>query len=225
MGGLVTAMLLGASVPGQAQQKQRKQPQRARRETNASRQARIARTIQQTYAFPWEIVGGGGYLRWRSGPYTRKNNEVNWNATVDRYLTPRLGIVGEAQGSFGHAYQQLPLAYPQIARPQINEYFFTGGAAYRFYERQEVAIGVQGTGGVAWGIFSGGAKGLTGQQVGLWPDGFRPAFTAQINADFNVYPNLGLRVSPMYVGTTFGGQTQSNLGINAGVLYRFGTHK
>lgn len=212
-------LVLGATGKGEAQQRKQK---RARRETNASRQARIARTIEATYSHPWEVFGGGGYLRWNSGQFTKKNNEVSWDAAANYYLTPKFAIVGDAQGSFGHAYQQLPLQYPQIPRPQINEYFFTGGAGYRFYAKEKVALSAQGTGGVAWGIFSGGAKGLTGQQVGLWPDGFRPAFTIKFNADYNIYPNLAVRFSPMYVGTTFGGSVQNNLGFNAGVIYRFG---
>lgn len=210
-----------SGVTAQAPRKQK----RPRHETNASRQARIARTIQQTYGREWEVVGGGGYLRWKSGDYTKKNNEITWMANADYYLTPKLAIVGDARGSFGNAHQQLPLQFPQIANPQINEYFFTGGANYRFYEKEKVAVSVQGTGGVAWGIFSGGAKGLTGTDLGLWPDGFRPAFTVSLNADYNFFPNLAFRFSPTYVGTTFGGGVQNNLGFNAGIVYRFGRQR
>ncbi len=215
-------LVLGLGATSEAQQPQARQQKRPRHETNATRQARIARTVEQTYSHPLEIIGGGGYLRWKSGPYTKKNNEVSWAVDANYYLTPKFAIVGATQGSFGHAYQQLPLQFPQIARPQINEYFFTGGAGYRFYEKEKVAMSVQGTGGVAWGIFSGGAKGLTGPQVGLWEDGFRPAFTVKYNVDYNFYPNLAVRISPTYVGTTFGSSLQNNLGFNVGVVYRFG---
>jgi hypothetical protein len=88
---------------------------------------------------------------------------------------------------------------------------------------------VQGTAGLGWGIFSGGAKGLTGPDVGIWQDGFRPAFSGALNADYNFYPNLAFRVSPTYMGTTFqqgngvgGASLQSNIGFNAGFIYRFG---
>lgn len=218
LGGLVCC---GAVGHASAQRRQ----SRPHRETNASRQARIQRTIQATYSYPWEIFGGGGYLRWNSGPYTKKNNEVSWAATADRYLSPKLAIVGAAQGSFGYAHQQLPLQYPQIASPQINEYFFTGGVSYRFYQREKVAVAAQGTGGVVWGIFSKGAKGLAGTQVGLWQDGFRPAFTFAVNADYNLFPNLAVRVAPTYVGTNFDSSVQNNLGVNAGIVYRFGRAK
>jgi hypothetical protein len=88
---------------------------------------------------------------------------------------------------------------------------------------------VQALGGTAWGIFSGGAKGLTGTQLGLWQDGFRPAFSVGVSADYNFFPNLAFRVTPTYVATMFtspyGGNVQSNLGVNAGVIYRFGRQK
>lgn len=223
-GGLVAAVVFVGST-GSAQGLKKKKQARPHRETNASREARVARTIHDEYSHRWEAFGGGGYLRWKSGEYTKKNNEVSWNAAADYYLNERLAIVGDARGSFGNAHQQLPLQYPQIASPQINEYLFTGGANYRFYRKEKVALSAEATGGVAWGIFSGGAKGLTGPEVGLWPDGFKPAFTLNLNADFNIYPNLAVRVSPTYVGTTFGGEVQNNLGFNAGVIYRFGRQK
>ena len=223
-GWLAFAVLAGGVVKGEAQRKP-KTPQRARRETNSSRQARIQRTITDTYTHKYEVIGGGGYLRWRSGEFTKKNNEVSWDAAFNYYLNPKLAIVGDAQGSFGNAHQQLPILFPQIPNPQINEYFFTGGASYRFYAKQKVALSVQGTGGIADGIFSGGAKGLTASEVGLWNDGFVPAFKVSVSADYNFYPNLAVRISPTYLGTTFGSSVQNNLGLNAGIVYRFGRQK
>ncbi len=221
-GGLALGVLFASGVTAEGQRKDKQK--RPRRETNASRQARIQRTIEATYAHPWEAFGGGGFLRWTSGPTTQKNNEVSWVAEVNRFLTPKFSVVGEAQGSFGHAkpLRFNPNAAP-IGNPQINEYFFTGGVNYRFYAKEKIALSAQGTGGIAWGIFSSGSPySYSGPQVGLWQDGFRPAFTVSVNADYNIYPNLAVRLSPTYVGSTFGGQVQNNLGLNAGVVYRFG---
>lgn len=231
-GALAGLVLLGAAGKSEAQQRNAKQ-RRPHRETNASRQARIARTIHDTYSHQWEAFGGGGYLRWKSGDYTKKNNEVSWAAAANYYLTPKFAIVGDARGSFGNAHQELPnpnsltpsTYYAQIPNPQINEYFFTGGASYRFYAKERVALSAQATGGVVWGIFSGGSKAIPSVDLGLWQDGFKPAFTVNFSADYNFYPNLALRVSPTYVGTTFGGGVQNNLGINAGIVYRFGRRR
>jgi len=203
----------------------KRRPQRARRETNASRQARIARTIQDTYSHRYEVFGGGGYLRWRSGEYTKKNNEISWAANTSYYFSPKWAVVGDARGSFGHAHPQQFLPGNlnlQAPNPQINEYTFMGGGSYRFYAKEKLAVSAQALGGVVWGIFSGGAKGLTGSELGLWQDGTKPAFSLGVSADYNLYPNLALRLTPTYVGTTFGGTVQNNLGFNAGILYRFG---
>jgi hypothetical protein len=192
------------------------------RETNASREARIRRQILDTYSHRYEIFGGGGYLRWKSGDYTQKNNEVSWAATTNYFLDSKLSIIGQAQGSFGNAKAIRFNGFPQIPNPQINEYFFMGGPSYRFYAKEKVALSAQATAGVAWGIFSGGSKGIPSTDLGLWQDGFRPAFSVGVSGDYNFYPNLAFRITPTYVGTTFGSGVQSNFGFNAGVLYRFG---
>ncbi len=209
-----------AQVATQAQIK-RRQEAHARRETNASRQARIQRTIDQTYGHRWEVAAGGGYLRWHSGETLKANNEVSWAVSTNYFLNPKLFVIGDARGSFGNAHATTNNTYG-VYNPQINEYFFTGGAGYRFYRKEKVAVSAQATGGTAWGIFSGGAKGLPGTYVGLWPDGFKPAFTLGLNADYNIFPNLAFRVAPTYVGTNFGGKIQNNAGFNMGVVYRFG---
>jgi len=247
--GLAAGLLAGSVSPAKGQTTQkRKQQARARHETNATRLARIQRTVEDTYSHRYEVTGGGGYLRFRSGDYTKKNNEVSWATSLDYYLSKKLAVVGDARGSFGHANQQEPLQFPNIPKPQINEYMFTGGVRYRFYAKEKLAVSVEGLGGEAWGIFSGGGKGLTGPQLGLWNDGFRPAFSLGVSADYNVYPNLALRFTPTYMATDFRGtQTQvgsvtpvaggpsypvyngatgskieNNIGFNIGVIYRFG---
>jgi hypothetical protein len=198
------------------------QPGYTRHETNASRQARIQRTVGETYSHRWEIYGGGGFLRFRSGDFTQKNNEISWATAANYFLSPKFSIVGDARGSFGYGKPLRGEFLTQAPRPQINEYTFTGGVSYRFYAKEKLALSVQGLGGAGWGAFSGGAKGLTYQQIGFWQDGIRPAFIGNISADYNFYPNLAFRISPTYVGTTFGGSIQNNVGFNAGIVYRFG---
>jgi len=241
--GLAVGMLAGTFAPAKGQTVKKKQVNRARHETNATRLARVQRTIEDTYSHRYEVTGGGGYLRFRSGDYTKKNNEVSWATSLSYYIGPKFAVVGDARGSFGNAHQQEPIFFPQIVRPQINEYTFMGGVSYRFYAKEKLAVSVQGLGGEGWGIFSKGAKGLTGPQVGLWNDGFRPAFSVGVSADYNIEPNLAVRFTPTYVGTDFtstktaigvdpngntiynGGSSskfQNNIGFNIGVMYRFG---
>ncbi len=240
--GLTVGVLAGGMATAQTK-KQKKDELHVHRETNATRLARIRKTIADTYSNKYEVIGGGGFLRFRNGEYTQRNDEVTWAAAFNDYLTKKLAVVGDARGSFGRGHQQMPLFYPQIARPQINEYTFMGGASYRFYAEEKWALSAQGLVGAGWGLFSGGAKGLTGPQVGMWQDGVRPAFSVGVSADYNLYPNLAVRFTPTYVGTDFtsvqtyvqtstngvvhynGGNSssiQSNLGFNIGVVYRFG---
>jgi hypothetical protein len=226
--GLAAGLFSGALTTANAQTNKQQQQRRTRRETNASRQARIQRTIDYTYSHRWEVFGGGGYLRFSSGDQTKKNNEVSWATAANYYLNPKFAIVGDARGSFGNAH---PIQFDNnnnlaAPNPQINEYTFMGGGSYRFYAQEKVALSVQGLGGVGWGIFSGGAKGFTGPDLGLWQDGFKPAFSVGVSADYNVYPNIAVRFTPTYVATMFSGvsgtKVQNNFGFNAGVVYRFG---
>jgi hypothetical protein len=195
-------------------------------ETNASREARIQRSIHETYSHRWEVFGGGGFLRFRSGEYTQKNNEIAWIAQTHYFLNPKLSVVADARGMFGNGKPLRNEYITQNPNPQINEYTLTGGASYRFYAQQHFALSAQALGGMAEGNLSGASKGLNYQQTGFWQDAWRPAVIGSVSADVNIYPNLALRISPTYVGTTFtspsGGTLQSNWGINAGFVFRFG---
>lgn len=193
---------------------------RTRRESNANRQARIARTIRDTYTRRWETGGGGGYLRFRSGQYKRQNNEVTFWGSALYGLTPRLGVLGMATGAFGSA--RLNNTVQNANNPQIQQYSFMAGPSYRVVAKDKYAISVYGTGGVAQGRFSTGPKDFPPQDVGLWPSGYVGSFGAGINLDYNLYPNLALRVTPTYLGTTFGGTVQNSKGVNLGLVYRFG---
>lgn len=202
------------------------QPGTVRHETNSSRQARIQRTIHDTYSHKWEIFGGGGYQRFRSGEDTQRNNEVTWDMAAHYFLNPKLSIVGDARGMFGNGKPLRNSFTPSNPNPQINQYAFTGGASYRFYSHLRYALSAQALGGVGIANSSGASKGYNYMQTGFWQDAARPAFIVNLAADINLYPNLAFRVLPTYVGTTFtspsGGSYQSNLGINFGVVYRFG---
>ncbi len=199
-------------------------PRRARRESTANRRARIQRTIEETYSHRNELSGGGGYLRFRAGEQIKKNNEVTFYLNDTYFLNSKLGIVGDVRGAYGYA--KIGNTIYNIPNPQISEYTFTAGPSYRFYAKQKYAMSVFGTGGVAYANFSGGSKGIPSTLLGVWQDGWRPAFTAGVNFDYNFYPNLAARVTPTYVGTTFtgpqGGSIQNNFGLNLGIVYRFG---
>lgn len=194
-----------------------------RRESNANRKARIERTIQDTYSHRWEVGGGGGYLRFRSGEDLQRNNEVTWWLSGTWYKTQKWGILADAQGSYGNA--KVGNTIYNIPNPQISQYTFMAGPNYRVYAKEKYAVSIFGTAGAGIGKFDSGSKGIPAKNLGLWPSDTRAAFSVGANLDYNFYPNFAARVTPTYLGTTFGGTVQNNLGVNLGLIYRFGRIK
>ncbi len=194
-----------------------------RRETNANRRARIERTIQDTYSHKWEIGGGGGYLRFRSGDLLLKNNEVTFWLSGTRYFNQKFGVVGQVGGAYGNA--KVGNTEFNIPNPQISQYTFMGGPTYRVYSQVKTSISVFGMAGAAVGKFDSGSKGIPAADLGLWDSSTRAAFSVGANIDYNFYPNLAVRLTPHYLGTTWGGSVQNNIGANLGIIYRFGRIK
>ena len=195
------------------------------RDTNANRKLRAARQVKETYTHRWEVGGGGGYLRFRSGQYLQKNSEIAFWLDTTYYFNRKLGITGELRGNYGNAKignNQPGLNY----WPQISEYPFMAGPTYRVLQREKVGVGLFALGGTAIGKFDGDTKGRLAQSLGMWPStNARPAFSVGANVDLNLFPNLAFRIAPNYMGTTFGGTLQNNLGVNLGLVYRFGRQK
>jgi hypothetical protein len=199
----------------------------APRETNANRKARIERQIADTYTHRWEVAGGGGYLRFRSGEINQKNSEITFWLNTSYYFNQKLGLTGELRGAYGNAKIQNYNPYASaVGRPQISEYPFLVGPTYRFRLRQKTALSAFVLGGTAIGKFDGGSKNHTAADLGLWPStNARPAFSIGGNLDLNMYPNFAFRITPSYLGTTFGGSLQNNAGFEMGLVYRFGRQK
>lgn len=222
---LAAALLIVAAMAGFTGQAQ--SSRNPRRETNANRRARIARQIAETYTHRWEVAGGGGYLRFRSGQSTQRNSEIAFWVNTSYYFNQKLGITGELRGAYGNA--KVPNLNPYgalVGSPQISEYPFLVGPTYRFRLREKTALSVFALGGTAIGKFDGDSKGISATGLGFWPStNARPAFSVGANLDLNLFPNVAFRIAPSYLGTTFGGSLQNNLGFEMGVVYRFGHQK
>ncbi len=189
----------------------------------ANRQARVARNIQDTYSHRWEVAGGGGFLRFREGQYLQKITEVNFFTTANYDLNPQLSIAADVRGMYGNGNIPNAFALNGVYKPQISEYTFMAGPQYRFLVKEKYSVSGAATAGVALSKFGGDAKGLQSQDLGLWPDSnSRPAFSVSVIGDYNIYNNLAFRLQPTYLGTTFGGTVQNNLGVELGFVYRFG---
>lgn len=230
----VAVVLLALFIAGGTSAVEAQLSSRTRRESNANRKARIARTIEETYSHRYEVAGGGGYLRFRSGEYLQKNNEISFWMTGTYYLRPRLGIIADVRGMYGNA--KIGNNEFGLPDPQISEYPFMGGVAYRLYAKEKFAVSVTGEGGVALGKFDGGSKNIPSKYLHVWQSATRPAFSVGANFDYNFYPNIALRFTPTYVGTMYHldpldsaptphGSLQNNAGFNIGIVYRFGKIK
>ena len=219
----VTTLLIAAVVASAATSLEAQSAHRTRRESNANRKARIERTIQDTYSHKWEVGGGGGYLRFRSGEYLQRNNEVTFWLTGTYNLNPKLGIIGGVGGAYGNA--KIGNTIYNIQNPQISQYTFMAGPNYKVRMKEKYAVSIFGTVGAGIGKFDSGSKGIPAQNLGMWPSETRAVFSVGANLDYNFYPNLAARVTPMYLGSTWGGTIQNNLGVNVGIIYRFGRIK
>ena len=210
---LLPAVLLVAALSASSALAQN--ARRSGRETNANRKARIERQIAETYTHRWEVAGGGGYLRFRSGQFTQKNSEIAFWLNTTYYFNRNLGLTGEVRGAYGNAKID-----------NLNPYASLVGPTYRFRLRQKTALSVFALGGTAIGKFDGASKGISAANLGLWPStNARPAFSLGGSLDLNLYPNLAFRITPSYTATTFGGSLQNNAGFEMGVVYRFGRQK
>jgi Outer membrane protein beta-barrel domain len=239
----VAGVLLAGSMASGAVAVQAQTTHRTRRESSANRKARVARTIEETYSHRYEVAGGGGYLRFQSGSLLQRNNEVTFFMTTTYFLNPKVGIIADVRGAYGKAKIgnntcTTPSCPPVFLsfNPQISEYPFLGGVAYRLYAKEKFAATVTAEGGAALGKFDGASKGFTSAELGVWQSLTKPAFSLGANLDYNFYPNLAFRVSPTYVGTFFRldptdtqhgppGTIQNNFGVNVGLVYRFGKIK
>ena len=221
----LAALLIAATLVAPSAQAQSR---RAGHETNATRQARIARQIQETYTHRWEVAGGGGWLRFRSGEATQKNSEITFWLNTNYYLTEKLGITGELRGAYGNAkaLQGVNNYLNLVGNPQISEYPFLAGPTYRFYLHQKVALSAFALGGTAIGKFDGDTHGIPSQTLGFWPStNAAPAVSVGGNLDMNIFPNLAFRIAPSYLGTNFGSHWQNNAGFEMGLVVRFGKQK
>ena len=197
---------------------------RPRRESSANRKARIARTVADTYGHRYEVAGGGGFERYRSGQYLQQSNEVNFWASTLYALNPRLGVLGEVRGAYGRAKigNLLPSGNVLSYNPQISEYNFMAGPSYRLVAVEKFGLSAFAEGGVTLGKFAGDSKGLSAAEIGVWQGDYAAAFSAGLNFDYNIFPNVAFRLTPTYLGSTFGGTVQNTKGLNVGVVYRFG---
>lgn len=208
---------------GQAQQPEAQPTQQGtatvQARIRARREARRAQAIRDTYSQLYEVFVGGGYQRFTPGAKLQRNTMYSWDAALTRYYSERLGITLDGRGYYGTAF--VGLNPTSLTRPAISHYDVLIGPTYRFKLRPRYSIAGRVEGGVAMGNFSGDTNGFA-PVLGLYPDGTTYAFTGSVIGEWNLTPNLSLRLAPEYMGNGFGSTLQNNLGFTYGFVYKFG---
>ena len=189
----------------------------------ARREQRRAAAIHETYDHLYEVYVGAGYLRFTPGPILQRVNEYDWNVGFTRYFNERLGATVDGRGYYGTAFvePQESVPYSGITKPAISQYSALIGPTYRFYLQPRYSISGRVMAGYARGNFTGDTNG-EGTLGVLYPDASTFGAEASVFVEYNVAPNIGLRVAPEYFATGFGSTIQNSLGYNIGLVVRFG---
>ena len=186
----------------------------------ARREQRRAAAIHEIYDHRYEGYVGAGYLRFTPGTTLQRVNEYNWNGGFTRYFDERLGVTLDGRGYYGTPF--VGLNTYSIIKPAISQYAVLLGPTYRFYLQPKYSVSGRVMGGYAQGNFSGDTNGIGGVNLGLYPDASTYAVSASVLVEYNVAPNLGVRIAPEYFLTGFGSTLQNSLGYTGGIVYRFG---
>jgi len=189
----------------------------------ARREARRAAAIKEVYSHLYDLNIGMGYMRFTPGSSLQRVNEYSWDVGVTRYFNERLGVAIDGRGIYGSAFIG-PNQYSNTAvyKPAISQYLGMIGPTYRFLLNPKYSISGKIMGGGGYGNFSGDTGTFTPSGLGLYKDGPSFAISASVPIEYNVSPELGLRVAPEYVFTNFGSTTQNSLGYTLGVVVRWG---
>jgi len=192
----------------------------AQERVRARRRIRVEQIIQDTYTHKYEVYGGGGYLRFTPGPDLQHLNEASWNAGFTDYVRGKIGVTADFRGYYGTAFTYVNQY--QVFSPSISQYTFMAGPQVRLLERLHWGISGNILAGAGHGNFSTNTGGLPGTLIGLYPDGTVFNLSAGVPIDYNLGPTFAIRITPNYLMSRYGSETQNNLGWNAGVVWRFG---
>ena len=206
-----------AQPPASAQLQQQQMSVQAR--IKARRAQRRAAAIREVYTHLYEGYFGAGYLRFTPGSPQRVT-EYNWNVGFTRYYNERLGVTIDGRGYYGTPF--VGLNQFGLTKPAISQYAAMIGPTYRFYLQPKYSISGRVMGGYAYGNFSADTNGFGSVALGLYPDGSTFAADASVIVEYNLLPNIGLRVAPEGMLTGFGSTLQKSLGFTGGLVYRFG---
>jgi hypothetical protein len=217
-------------APSAAEAQQPNQPQLSvQARIKARREKRRADAIHEAYDHSYEGYVGAGYLRFTPGAILQRVNEYNWNVGLTRYFNERLGVTVDGRGYYGTPFIEPQEGTPpagdvRLDKPAISQYAALIGPTYRFYLQPKYSVSGRVMAGYTYGNFTGDTNGFGTLGV-LYPDASTFAASASIFFEYNLAPNIGLRIAPEYYATGFGSTIQNNLGYTMGLVIRVGRQK
>jgi hypothetical protein len=192
----------------------------AQERVKARRKLREHQVIEDTYTHKYEAYFGGNYLRFTPGPSLQHINESGWHGGITDYAFGKIGLTADVRGYYGTTYTgRNPYG---VYQPSISQYTFMGGPTVRFFEGLHWGWTGRVLAGVGHGNFGTGTGGLPPELIGLYSDGNAFNLEAAASVDYNLSPGLAIRLTPSYLMTRYGSETQNNKGFTVGVVYRFG---
>jgi hypothetical protein len=190
------------------------------------RSQRRATAIHDAYDHRWESYMDTGYLRFKPGPSLQRLTYYAWETGLTRFSTERLGYTLIGRGYYGTAY--VGPNFTNDTRYAISQYDVLGGPVYRFYLQPKFAISGRAMAGWAYGNFEGdtnGFKNVCPSGPGsclLYPNGSSFGASVSVIGEFNVSPNVALKLAPEYFFNGFGSTIQASRGFSGGLVYRWG---
>ena len=190
------------------------------------RSQRRATAIHDAYDHRWESYMDAGYLRFSPGPGLVAGKPLQrltyyaWETGLTRFSTERLGYTLIGRGYYGTAY--VGPNFTNDTRYAISQYDVLGGPVYRFYLQPKFSISGRAMGGWAYGNFGGDTNGVPPKLIGLYPNSSTFGASVSVIGEFNVSPNVALKLAPEYFFNGFGSTIQASRGFTAGLVYRWG---
>jgi hypothetical protein len=189
------------------------------------REKRRAAAMHDAYSHLYDASVSLGYQRFILQHGLQRVTEYSWDTAFTRYYSDRFGVMLDLRGSYGSAFVE-PLQNPQqnVFHPRIYQYTGLIGTTYRFYRTPRISVSGRALGGGALGNFAGdfGGNQTASTAAGLYPNGGSFAFNLAVVGEYNLSPNLAVKIAPEYNPTFFGSSIQNNRGVTAGLVYRFG---
>lgn len=193
-----------------------------RQQTKRRREAAL---VTDTYTHRWEVYTGGGYMRFRPGPYIHNSGMGGWIVGATRYFTPRLGITVDVRGFYGNnSLGAVQGGGYNTYNSKFSVFPFTIGPQYRLYGSPKISVTAALQVGDIYGYFDQNTGPFPPASVGFYPASNVGAAIASVNLDYNLSPGMAVRIAPNMLLDHFGGHgnIDHNQGFQVGIVYRFG---